>query len=162
MPGVKSGRGGYRLEGRGSYRCSFCVGKMERAKSIIGYVAADPKGALPVFEGDRRYTSDVRADNIASVDTDCAETKTVPNRIDRCKGSGFVYQSLYEVAGFCIHPGRSIFQCKEKSSEKSLRNWKKADPNWMYDDDAHYMFYKGCDIRDGEQMYRLYGQCRKK
>ena len=78
-------QGGYRLEGRGSYRCSFCVGKWERAKSIIGYVAADPKGALPVFEGDRRYTSDVRADNIASVDTDCAETKTVPNRIDRCK-----------------------------------------------------------------------------
>ena len=32
----------------------------------------------------------------------------------------------------------------------------------MYDTMMRTMFYKGCDIRDGEQMYRLYGQCRKK
>ena len=109
-------------------------------------MAADPKGALPVFEGDRRYTSDVRADNIAGVDTDCAETKTVPNGINRCKDS------------VCLsEPVRG-----KEAVKKSLPELEEADLNWMYDTMMRTMFYKGCDIRDGEQMYRLYGQCRKK
>lgn len=117
MPGVKSGRG-YRLEGRGSYRCSFCVGKCGEGKSIIGYVAADPKGALPVFEGDRRYTSDVRADNIASVDTDCAETKTVPNGINRCKDPVCLSEPVRGCRVSASIRGRSIFNARKRSGEK--------------------------------------------
>ena len=116
-------------------------------------MAADPKGALPVFEGDRRYTSDVRADNIASVDTDCAETKTVPNGINRCKDP------------VCLSDpsGEDPFSMQGKEAvKKSLPELEEADLNWMYDTMMRTMFYKGCDIRDGEQMYRLYGQCRKK
>lgn len=125
-------------------------------------MAADPKGDLSVFEGNRRYTSGDRADNIAGVDTDCAETKTVSNRINRCKGT-VCYQSLYEVAEF-LHPsGEDPFSMQGKEAvKKSLPELEETDLNWMYDTMMRTMFYKGCDIRDGEQMYRLYGQCRKK
>ena len=117
MPGVKSGRR-IPAEGRGSYRCSFCVGKCGEGKSIIGYVAADPKGALPVFEGDRRYTSDVRADNIASVDTDCAETKTVPNGINRCKDPVCLSEPVRGCRVSASIRGRSIFNARKRSGEK--------------------------------------------
>lgn len=125
-------------------------------------MAADPKGDLSVFEGNRRYTSGVRADNIAGVDTDCAERK-------RCRTGSidvrvrFVYQSLYEVAEF-LHPsGEDPFSMQGKEAvKKSLPELEETDLNWMYDTMMRTMFYKGCDIRDGEQMYRLYGQCRKK
>ena len=75
----------------------------------------------------------------------------------------FVYQSLYEVAEF-LHPsGEDPFSMQGKEAvKKSLPELEEADLNWMYDTMMRTMFYKGCDIRDGEQMYRLYGQCRKK
>lgn len=50
----------------------------------------------------------------------------------------------------------------KEAVKKSLPELEEADLNWMYDTMMRTMFYKGCDIRDGEQMYRLYGQCRKK
>ena len=75
----------------------------------------------------------------------------------------FVYQSLYEVAEF-LHPsGEDPFSMQGKEAvKKSLPELEETDLNWMYDTMMRTMFYKGCDIRDGEQMYRLYGQCRKK
>lgn len=75
----------------------------------------------------------------------------------------FVYQSLYEVAEF-LHPsGEDPFSMQGKEAvKKSLPELEEADLNWMYDTMMRTMFYKGSDIRDGEQMYRLYGQCRKK
>ena len=51
---------------------------------------------------------------------------------------------------------------QKEAVKKSLPELEEADLNWMYDTMMRTMFYKGCDIRDGEQMYRLYGQCRKK
>ena len=126
-----------------SYRCSFCVGKCGEGKSIIGYVAADPKGALPVFEGDRRYTSDVRADNIASVDTDCAETKTVPNGINRCKDPVCLSEPVRGCRVSASIRGRSISMQGKEAVKKSLPELEEADLNWMYDTMMRTMFYKG-------------------
>ncbi len=44
----------------------------------------------------------------------------------------------------------------KEAVKKSLPELEEADLNWMYDTMMRTMFYKGCDIRDGEQMYRLY------
>ena len=115
-----------------------------------------------MFEGDRRYTSDVRADNIAGVDTDCAETKTVSNRINRCKGTVCLSEPVRGCRVSASIRGRSIFNARKEAVKKSLPELEETDLNWMYDTMMRTMFYKGCDIRDGEQMYRLYGQCRKK
>lgn len=81
-------------------------------------MAVDPKGALPVFEGDRRYTSDVRADNIAGVDTDCAETKTVPNGINRCKDSVCLSEPVRGCRVSASIRGRSIFNARKRSGEE--------------------------------------------
>ena len=117
MPGVKSGR---RIPAGRSriIQVQLLRWKCGEGKSIIGYVAADPKGALPVFEGDRRYTSDVRADNIASVDTDCAETKTVPNGINRCKDPVCLSEPVRGCRVSASIRGRSIFNARKRSGEK--------------------------------------------
>lgn len=75
----------------------------------------------------------------------------------------FIYQNLYEMAEF-LHPsGADPLSIEGKQAVKeALPELEETDLTWVYDKVMCTMFYEGCDIRDGERMYCLYEQCRKK